>query len=249
MTKTQIDRLGERLRKGDVAEADLRLLDFYRRSFAEAYANVVGVIRNELALEPTGRPAKSTSSILEKLQRESVRLSQIQDIAGCRVVVADIPAQERVLGQLIHIFSKAHIVDRREHPSHGYRAVHVVVNVGDKLIEVQIRTALQHIWAELSEKFSDLIDPTIKYGGGPEEVRELLTATSNSVANAELAERQLFGILAKSPPEDMLPDGVRAQIAQVRDNLMARKQDIAKLLQAVITLMPKGKGRKGAVPD
>ena len=37
MSKTQIDRLGDRLRKGDISEADLRLLDTYRRSFSEAY--------------------------------------------------------------------------------------------------------------------------------------------------------------------------------------------------------------------
>jgi hypothetical protein len=40
VTKTQIDRLGDRLRKGNVAKADLRLLDLYRRSFAEAYEAV-----------------------------------------------------------------------------------------------------------------------------------------------------------------------------------------------------------------
>jgi hypothetical protein len=45
MTKTQIDRLGDRLRKGNISEADLRLLDLYRRSFTEAYEIVVGTIR------------------------------------------------------------------------------------------------------------------------------------------------------------------------------------------------------------
>ncbi|GAC1306974.1 MAG: hypothetical protein NVSMB21_10350 [Vulcanimicrobiaceae bacterium] len=39
------------------------------------------------------RTAKSTSSIVAKLQRESTRLSQIQDIAGCRIVVPTIAAQ------------------------------------------------------------------------------------------------------------------------------------------------------------
>jgi hypothetical protein len=82
VSKTQIDRLGDRLRKGNISEADLRLLDQYRRSFTEAYEVVVGTIRKKLALEPTGRPAKSTTSISEKLRRESIRLTQIQDIAG-----------------------------------------------------------------------------------------------------------------------------------------------------------------------
>lgn len=58
------------MRKGSPSEADLRMLDEYRRSFGEAYEKVVGTIREQLNLEPTGRPAKSTSSLIEKLHRE-----------------------------------------------------------------------------------------------------------------------------------------------------------------------------------
>jgi hypothetical protein len=48
ISKTQIDRLGDRLRTGEITEADLRLLDEYRRSFREAYDFVVIAIRDEL---------------------------------------------------------------------------------------------------------------------------------------------------------------------------------------------------------
>src|SRR5256885_3801831 len=162
MSKTQIDRLGDRLRKGNISEADLRLLDQYRRSFTDAYEVVVGAIRKELALEPTGRPAKSTTSISEKLRRESIRLTQIQDIAGCRIIVADIIKQDEVVQSLKNLFGNVTVVDRRQQPSHGYRAVHVIIKHQGKLIEIQVRTALQHLWAELSEKFSDVSDPAIK---------------------------------------------------------------------------------------
>jgi len=40
ISKTQIDQLGDRLRKGDVTEEDLRLLEAYRLSFDEAYEEV-----------------------------------------------------------------------------------------------------------------------------------------------------------------------------------------------------------------
>jgi putative GTP pyrophosphokinase len=79
-SKTQIDRLGDRLKKGDVSEADLRLLDEYSRSFAEAFEIVTRKIHNELVLELMERPAKSTSSIIEKLRRESIRLTQIKTL-------------------------------------------------------------------------------------------------------------------------------------------------------------------------
>src|SRR3990172_1801415 len=92
-SKTQIDRLGDRLREGSPTDSDLRLLDDYRRSFGEAYDLVIRTIREQLKLEPTGRPAKSTTSLIEKLQRESIRLSQVQDVAGRGVVVAAVVEQ------------------------------------------------------------------------------------------------------------------------------------------------------------
>jgi len=66
LSKSQIKRLGDRLRTGEASESDLRLLDDYRRSYAESYEDVVGRIRDQLGLESTGRPAKSTNSIIEK---------------------------------------------------------------------------------------------------------------------------------------------------------------------------------------
>ncbi|MBD0327118.1 MAG: hypothetical protein ICV68_11840, partial [Pyrinomonadaceae bacterium] len=175
LSKNQVDRLGERLKKGKISDDDLRLLDSYRRSFSEAYEFVAGAIRKELALEPTGRPAKSTTSITDKLRRESIRLTQIQDIAGCRLIVQDIAEQESVVQSLKSFFENTTIIDRREKPSHGYRAVHIIVKHSGKLIEIQVRTSLQHMWAELSEKYSDVVNPAIKYGGGDESIQELLT--------------------------------------------------------------------------
>ncbi len=84
LTKSQVDRLGERLRDNKYNETDLKLLDEFRRSFHEAYEVTVEAIRVRTKAEPSGRPAKSTTAIIEKLKRESIRLSQFQDIAGCR---------------------------------------------------------------------------------------------------------------------------------------------------------------------
>lgn len=216
MTKTQIDRLGERLKKGNVEESDIRLLDSYRRSFSESYEKVVKIIREQLGLQPTGRPAKSTPSIIEKLRRESIRLSQIQDIAGCRVIVDDVGMQSETIARLTGVFVDAVIFDRRERPSHGYRAVHVVLKCDEKLVEIQIRTRLQQLWAELSEKLSDAVDPAIKYGGGPESIRSRLSEISELTAQ-----------LGKMPKE-----------SQAR---------ASKLLQDIITQLPKGKN--DALPD
>lgn len=197
ISKTQIDKLGERLKQGAHTEADLRLLDEYRRSFGDACEVVVRKVR-ELGEAPTARLAKSTLSIAEKLRRESIRLSQMQDVAGCRVVVADIIRQDRFVESLKSAFPDASIVDRRENPSYAYRAVHVIAEVSGKPVEIQVRSSLQHLWAELSEKSSDVIDPTIKYGGGPDGWRAFLIEHSRAVASYEKCERVHFEAMANA---------------------------------------------------
>lgn len=187
MSRTQVDRLGDRL-KHDQVEADLRLLDQYRRSFREAHDTVVSTIVQQLALEPTSRPAKSNAAIIDKLHRESIRMSQMQDIAGCRLVVSDIVQQDRVVAAVCACFEGAEVIDRRKRPSHGYRAAHVVVRPSGKIIEIQIRSRLQHLWAELSEKFADVFGSSLKYGGGDAELRAILLTLSHMVAREEEAE-------------------------------------------------------------
>ena len=189
LSKTQVDRLGDRLRKGTTTEADFHQLDAYRRSFAEGYEEIVAVIREATQLEPTGRPAKSTTSITEKLRRETIRLSQMQDIAGCRLVVPNVVVQNQVVERLRSALPNALVVDRRKEPSFGYRAVHIVATARNKLIEIQVRTELQHLWAQLSEKLSDVEDPAVKYGGGSSDTQSRLSAISKIIAALE--EREL----------------------------------------------------------
>jgi hypothetical protein len=109
----------------------------------------------------------------------------MQDIAGCRLVVAGVPEQDRLVGDLVHAFEKSTVVDRRERPSHGYRAVHVIARVADKAVEIQVRTELQNLWAQLSEVMSDVWDPAIKYGGGHANAQRLLAVTSGNIASLE----------------------------------------------------------------
>jgi hypothetical protein len=59
------------------------------------------------------------------------------------------------------------VVDRRAEPVNGYRAVHVIVFPESVPIEIQIRTELQHEWAELFEKLADLVGRDIRYGEPP----------------------------------------------------------------------------------
>lgn len=211
MTRSQLDRLGSRLRAGEPTDVDLRLLDEYRRSFAGAYDEVMGVLRDAFALNPTGRAAKSTPAIIGKLRRESARLSQIQDIAGCRVVVADVPAQNATGRDLTNAFESVSVVDRRERSSHGYRAVHLLVGAQSKTVEIQVRTALQQLWAESSEKLSDLFGIEVKYGGGPDDIRTLLGSLSDVFATGERLNSR-FAVLRQTIGQLSVASDVRTQL-------------------------------------
>jgi ppGpp synthetase/RelA/SpoT-type nucleotidyltranferase len=197
-------------------------------------------IEEQLGLKPTGRPAKSTTSISEKLNRESIRLTQIQDIAGCRIIVSDVSDQESVVAELIRIFPDVTVIDRRTLPSNGYRALHIVVGSQGKLIEIQVRTSLQHLWAELSEKYSDVVDPGIKYGKGDETFLVILTGISNNIAGIESIEQDLKATLENLPSTSS---------EEVRAKLILVKEEARKMLEAGITSLGQVNGVKNVVSD
>ena len=138
-----------------------------------------------------------------------MRLSQMQDIAGCRVIVADTLVQDAVVGQIATLFSST-IMDRRQKPSHGYRAVHVVVRPRRRPIEIQVRTVLQHLWAEFSEKSADAFGIEVKYGGGNKTFREALDNASVIVARYERLE----------PNRPQLGDELAVLRGQIEENLL-----------------------------
>jgi len=188
-SKTQLDKLGDRLRAGSRDEADIRSLNEYRQSFRPAFESVMDSL-NHLRLEKTGR-MKTVGAIVDKLNRQRIRLTQIQDIAGVRLTCADAPEQDLLTSLLSFTFPGSEIDDRRQKPSHGYRAVHVVVTSPDGLmVEIQVRTRAQHRWAQVSEKLADLLDPAVKYGGGPQWAMDALESYSETVKVCEELERQ-----------------------------------------------------------
>lgn len=191
VTVAAVNRLGERLRKGPISEDDLRLLDDYRRGFSEITRLVVQELSQLTDAPIASRPAKSTASIVSKLRRGTMRLSRMQDIAGCRVVVSGVRAQ-KILVSLIQIaFEKSETIDRTDTPSFGYRAVHVVAKFPNGMVEIQVRTSLQHLWAQKSEAFADHFGQELKYGGGDSLAKAYLQSASDVIADVERHEATL----------------------------------------------------------
>ncbi|MGH3798556.1 MAG: hypothetical protein ACRDTD_00195 [Pseudonocardiaceae bacterium] len=144
------------------------------QTLLEAYGEVLDAavtkVADNLRIKVSSR-VKNTGTLIEKLQRSNAaQLNSIQDLAGMRIVIEgrDRRAQDAVVAQLVNLFANdAHPtrqVDRRADPRSGYRAVHVIVNIDDVPIEIQVRTELQHEWAEFFEKLADRLGRGIRYG-------------------------------------------------------------------------------------
>jgi putative GTP pyrophosphokinase len=191
-SKNQLDKLGDRLRAGSRSEADFRMLVDYQHSFLPAYEAAWRALKHLRLEKPNARRLKTIYSIEEKLKRQPIRLTQIQDIAGMRLTCRDAPDQDLLLKVLsLDLFPGSEVDDRRERPSHGYRAVHLIAASGaGRQVEIQVRTREQDRWAQVSERLAVQFGADIKYGGGPSWVRGALQNYSEIVKACELLEWQ-----------------------------------------------------------
>jgi putative GTP pyrophosphokinase len=185
LSKSALDRLGSRLRNDpSPSDEDLLLLNRYREQFLDLTRSIVRSLQN-LTSWPIESRHKSVPSIVAKLRRrQPARLTAIQDIAGARIIVSTLAEQDGVVRRILSHFPNAAVDDKRPHPTLGYRAVHVIVTA-PLPFEIQIRTAIQHDWAQLSERLADRYGFELKYGGGPERVRLALIEYSEWLAAVE----------------------------------------------------------------
>jgi hypothetical protein len=167
VTRSSADRLGKRLANGEAGDEDYDRLELILAAYQAALDSAQRILEGA-GLLPTSR-VKSTGTLIDKLQRGS-SMKSIQDIAGMRIVVTGgRRAQDRVVRLVVGAFSrdgqpKPRTIDRRKTPTHGYRAVHVIVTHDDLPIEVQVRTELQDAWAQLIERIGDAWGRGLRYG-------------------------------------------------------------------------------------
>jgi len=150
--------------------------------------------------------------------------------------VSDLLTQDEAVGRLNTSFDNVEIDDRREKPSHGYRAVHVIVELSGKLIEIQVRTALQHLWAEVSEKLADL-DPSIKYGVGDRDMLIALNVMSKKIRDQELTEAAYFRIMDSDDEDEIIREGPK--LPEIMDGRLS----IVRMLEVLGEVLPRMKGQ------
>ncbi|MFT3897180.1 MAG: hypothetical protein QM719_05725 [Thermomonas sp.] len=208
-------------------------LDEYRASFIPAYDLVVARLRGPLKYAVTGRPAKSTTALVDKLNRQHVRLSQVQDIAGCRIVVEDIVLQDQAVRALDVFIDNPKVYDRRKTSSNGYRAVHLVADIEGRKVEVQVRTKFQHLWAEISEKVSDTMGPDLKYGVGDPEALSFLNNLSVAILKVEQEEVARDQVQRQIKSAVHIPGKIKRELRVIEKRFFARRSQLVQLLSDV----------------
>ncbi|WP_273351687.1 GTP pyrophosphokinase [Corynebacterium resistens] len=109
-----------------------------------------------LAFDQVAVRIKDRDSFAAKLRNEAypdyVDLGSAYDILGVRVIAyhsSEIPQLKEALGEVFDIEQE---VDKAAETARagrfGYASQHLIARDGDHLVEIQLRTVLQHAWAE-----------------------------------------------------------------------------------------------------
>lgn len=166
LSRSALDRLGKRLAAETVSTADWGTFETVLDAYQATLDDAQGVLE-AAGFEPTTR-VKSTGTLVEKLSR-GTSFKSVQDVAGARVVVnGGRVDQDRAVARIAKAFTAVgttvKILDRRASPNHGYRAVHLILTHQGLPLEVQVRTPLQDLWAQITERLGDLWGRELRYG-------------------------------------------------------------------------------------
>jgi ppGpp synthetase/RelA/SpoT-type nucleotidyltranferase len=200
ISKTKVDAAGASLVEASLnklpepREAS-NVVDAWRQLHADSMEWVSDLVKRRVVEPlPTARAAqrlKRKPQIVEKLKRSSTRLSQMQDIAGCRALLPDVAAVEAARARLLKNTARWYSVKDEDdyradgRPDTGYRAVHLKLVRDERAVEVQLRTILQHAWAEAVERTGERTNFALKAGEGPPEVLDFFRAASDAFALLE----------------------------------------------------------------
>jgi len=207
VSNRQLDRAGDALKTEDTSSEEYRdalnlvnewrslhkrPLDTFQKGLkSKAFDIDIGYI--------FAQRLKKMKSIKEKLAREkNMKLSQMQDIGGCRVIVSTVDqvyalrdsyCGSRIKHRRIENLERDYIENPR---SSGYRSLHLVFRYVSKnpavnglRVEVQIRTRLQHIWATAVETASLLSETPLKASVGEKDWLRFFALASSCFALQE----------------------------------------------------------------
>ncbi len=205
-SKGQVDKAGQVLVSADASYEQLydamTVVNNWRSAHSFPLNTLqVGLRQRARQIDPEALVAqriKRMSSIEAKLSRfKTIRLSQMQDIGGCRAVVRTV-SNVRQLAELHDRSAMKHkllrIDDYLEKPqSSGYRGIHLIYRYySDRSetynglqIEIQLRSLLQHAWATAVETVGTFLKQALKSSQGHVEWLRFFALMGSALALRE----------------------------------------------------------------
>ncbi|MCU8030442.1 RelA/SpoT domain-containing protein [Shewanella sp. SM73] len=202
-SKKAVQRAGEKLIIDNIINDDpngykesMEILSNWRSSHVNALKHMSNVI--QLACDKIDKKhivvsrLKRTPSIINKLKRfDGMKLRNMQDIAGCRAILATTKNVYKLRRELNknRMFK---VTDYIENPKEdGYRGIHLIgkykdeENGVDYPVEIQLRSTIQHSWATAIEIVDLFTNQSLKSNKGEKEWLEFFKLASNEFSKIE----------------------------------------------------------------
>lgn len=231
LSKAAIDRAGEDLVSGnpfaDFLAADV--VNEWRSAHAFPLNTAQITLRARAKRIDAGaivaQRLKRISSIQGKLNRQpKMRLSQMQDIGGCRAIMDRIDSV-RVLAEKYEQDGFGVRNDYITEPkADGYRGIHLIWKYESQApqhaawngyrVEIQLRTRMQHAFSTAVETVTTFTQQPLKFGGGDLAWRRFFALVGNVMARWEHSPT------VPGTPED--PDRVRPELRLLEHALQVR---------------------------
>lgn len=214
-SKKKIDRAADQIRHGVAGEERLAAIEIVQ-SYREFHLYPLMLLKNHLSrtakkISPdviVARRLKRLPTIIDKLERptldgkstNAIKFTRMQDIAGCRAIVKN-PKQLWALKKRLERSRSVHKIIRTkdylcEPKSSGYGGLHLIYKCYEgqeedhvwkgSLVEIQLRTAMQHAWATSLEIIDTLEGINLKTSiENHEEWRTFFQLAGKLVAHRE----------------------------------------------------------------
>lgn len=239
-SRSQVNKAGEVLRQESADPIDRIWANVVVNNWRAAHSYPLNTF--QMLLRQRARVVDDRSTVAQRLKRlpsiesklhrfATMNATQIQDIGGCRAVVASI-GRVRRLKRIFETHPTAHELvgcdDYLSGPqSDGYRGVHFVFRHYSKvrteydrlLIEVQLRSKLQHVWATAVETVDTFQGESLKIGKGNPQWERFFALMGTVIAISE-----------DSPPVPGTPTARAALRSELRD--LARALEVRRKLRS-----------------